>query len=147
MYWIPKMHKNPTSACFIIASKICSTKQSSDRIITSFQFFKSFKLLSNINKKIVQNLFQHMLFQNYAITNQNVKFHPLLISLLDEGPKTFTRFLVQHTGRTKQKGNFFIETTLKTAINHLIGNCYSNVGNMTMKQSSGIPMGIDHAPF
>ena len=88
-----------------------------------------------------------MLFQNYAIINQNVKFHPLLISLLDEGPKTFTRFLVQHTGRTKQKGNFFIETTLKTAINHLIGNCYSNVGNMTMKQSSGIPMGIDHAPF
>ena len=54
MYWIPKMHKNPTSACFIIASKICSTKQSSDRIITSFQFFKSFKLLSNINKKIVK---------------------------------------------------------------------------------------------
>ena len=26
MYWIPRMHKNPTGAHFIIASKICSTK-------------------------------------------------------------------------------------------------------------------------
>ena len=45
------------------------------------------------------------------------------------------------------KGGLFIETTLKTAINHLIGNCYSDVGNMTMKQSTGIPMGNEHAPF
>ena len=27
MYWIPKMHKNPTGARFIIASKKYSTKQ------------------------------------------------------------------------------------------------------------------------
>ena len=27
MYWTPKMHKTPTGARYIIASKICSTKQ------------------------------------------------------------------------------------------------------------------------
>ena len=26
MYWIPKMHKNPIGARFIVASKSCSTK-------------------------------------------------------------------------------------------------------------------------
>ena len=26
MYWMPKMHKNPTGQRFIIASKFCSTK-------------------------------------------------------------------------------------------------------------------------
>ena len=39
MYWIPKMHKNPTGACLIITSKICSTKQSSksvSNVLTSY---------------------------------------------------------------------------------------------------------------
>ena len=32
MYWIPKMHKNPTGANSIIASKICFTKQISKSV-------------------------------------------------------------------------------------------------------------------
>ena len=36
---------------------------------------------------------------------------------------------------------------LKTALNHLIENCYFNVGNVTTKQELGIWMGIEPAPF
>ena len=32
MYWIPKMHKDPPSARFIIASKQCSTKKNSKAV-------------------------------------------------------------------------------------------------------------------
>ena len=39
------------------------------------------------------------------------------------------------------------QTSFKTAINHLIKNCYFNVGNMTMKQAMSIPVEIDPAPF
>ena len=50
--------------------------------------------------------------------------------------------------RKKTKGGLgFSKTSLKTAINQLIGNCYFNVGNVTMKQVIGIPMGNDPAPF
>ena len=50
--------------------------------------------------------------------------------------------------KTKTKGGLrFSKTSLETAINHLIGNCYFNIGNVTMKQAIGIPMGIDPAPF
>ena len=48
MYWIHKMHKNPTAACFIIASKICSTKQISKYVSIVFNSFTNF--LSNYNK-------------------------------------------------------------------------------------------------
>ena len=44
MYWIPKIHKNPTSARFINASKIYSTKQ--------------------IISKSASNVFKLMHFQN-----------------------------------------------------------------------------------
>ena len=48
--------------------------------------------------------------------------------------------------KTKE-GLDFSKSSLKTAINHLIENCYFNVANMTMKQAVGIPVGIDSAPF
>ena len=33
------------------------------------------------------------------------------------------------------------------AINYLLENCYFNVGIVTMKQATGIPMVLHHAPF
>ena len=58
MYWIPQMHKNPTGARFIIASKICFTKQFSKFVSNIFKlvyyqienFHKNAKFLSNYNK-------------------------------------------------------------------------------------------------
>ena len=64
MYWIPKMHKNPPSARFIIASKQCSTKAISKYVSSAFKlmyhqidnFHKKAKFLSNYNKFwILQN--------------------------------------------------------------------------------------------
>ena len=58
MYWIPKMHKNPSGARFIIASKQCSTKQISKAVSNAFKlifhqienFHKKAKFLKNYNK-------------------------------------------------------------------------------------------------
>ena len=49
---------------------------------------------------------------------------------------------------SKNKKNVsFSKASLKTAISHLIENCYFTVGNKVLKQTIGIPMGIDPAPF
>ena len=58
MYWIPKMHKNPIGARFIIASKICTTKQISKSVSNVVNlvcsqienFHENAKFLSNYNK-------------------------------------------------------------------------------------------------
>ena len=58
MYWIPKMHKNPSAARFIIASKLCSTKQISKAVSNAFKlifhqienYHKKAKFLKNYNK-------------------------------------------------------------------------------------------------
>ena len=54
MYWIPKMHKNPTDSRFIIASKICSTKQISKSVSN---VLSSYTLKFKILKKIL-NFYQ-----------------------------------------------------------------------------------------
>ena len=58
MYWIPKMHKDPPGARFIIASKQCSTKKISKSVSSAFKlmynqienFHTKAKFLSNYNK-------------------------------------------------------------------------------------------------
>ena len=57
MYWIPKMHKNPTGARLIIVSKICSTKEVSKSVSNVFKlvysqiehFHKNSRFLSSYN--------------------------------------------------------------------------------------------------
>ena len=64
MYWTPKIHKNPSSCRFIIASKQCSTKPISKTVSSVFKlifnqvekFHKNAKFFSNYNKFwILQN--------------------------------------------------------------------------------------------
>ena len=58
MYWMPKMHKNPTGARFIVASKHCSTKPVSKAISSIFKLIynqienchRNAKFLANYNK-------------------------------------------------------------------------------------------------
>ena len=71
MYWIPKIHKNPTGAHFIIAHKICSTKQFSKSISNVLRlvysqiknFHRNPKFLSNYtgfgSSKILTPSFNH----------------------------------------------------------------------------------------
>ena len=58
MYWMPKMHKSPSGARFIIASKHCATKPISKAVSNAFKlifkqvdnFHSKAKFLSNYNK-------------------------------------------------------------------------------------------------
>ena len=43
--------------------------------------------------------------------------------------------------------NYFSRNRLKAVVDHLITNTYFEVGNLLVRQSIGIPMGIDPAPF
>ena len=55
--------------------------------------------------------------------------------------------IVQQTGVKKQKGGLCSDkTSFKTAINHLIGNCYFNIRNV-LNVTIGILMEIDLVPF
>ena len=65
MYWIPKMHKNPTKHRFIVASKSCSTKQLSTAVSNTFKlihrqtenFHRYSKFDANYNKFwVIQNV-------------------------------------------------------------------------------------------
>ena len=50
-------------------------------------------------------------------------------------------------GNKSSKYPCFSKTSLKAAVKDLITGCYFTVGNITMRQCIGIPMGIDPAPF
>ena len=66
------------------------------------------------------------------------------------GDKTFFRLSnneAGYWGKETLVGRGFNKTSLKTAIDYLIEDCYFNIGNVTMKQAIGIPMGINLAPF
>ena len=49
--------------------------------------------------------------------------------------------------RTKRKGNSYTLSQIKMMVHHLISETYFTVGNVLFRQSIGIPMGIDPAPF
>ena len=48
MYWLPKMHKIPSKARFIVAAPVCSIKQLSKVVTTAFKIF--FKQIEKYNK-------------------------------------------------------------------------------------------------
>ena len=77
MHWLPKLHKTPTKARFIIASKQCSTKQLSKAVSSVFRlayqqienFHKNAKFLRNYNKFwVLQNIDPVM--KNITIINR-----------------------------------------------------------------------------
>ena len=49
-------------------------------------------------------------------------------------------------GKTRSK-QCFSKSSLKEAVKFLIESCYFTVGNLLVRQTIGIPMGIDPAPF
>ena len=181
MYWIPKMHKHPCGKRFIIASKICSTKQLSKSISAVFKliyhqienFHKKAKFLSNYNKFwVLQNSDPIINTLNTINKKNNAKSistfdfstlytklpHDKLIDVLFQlidfvfkgGNKSFIK--VSRNGKAswgkKTKYSIgFTQNSLKIAVKHLIQNSFFTVGNTTIKQTIGIPMGIDPAPF
>ena len=181
MYWTPKMHKTPTGARFIVASKTCSTKVISKSVSSVFKliykqinnFHKNAKFLSNYNKFWVLQNSDPVLHNMKRINRKNnaksiatydfstlytkipheklIKQLILLIDFaFDGGDKDYIR--VGPNGEAfwgkKVKGKVgFTKSSLIKATKHLIENCYFDIGNLTLKQDIGIPMGIDPAPF
>ena len=72
MYSIPKMHKNPTGAHFIIASKTCSTKQISKSVSNFFKLADS--QIENFNKNAT-------FLSNYSKSRVLKNFDPIIQSL------------------------------------------------------------------
>jgi len=77
-----------------------------------------------------------------------------LFSLIDfvfkGGNKTFIKISKNGKaswGKKSKYGVGFSKNSLKTAVRHLIENCFFSVGNIVLRQVIGIPMGIDPAPF
>ena len=54
---------------------------------------------------------------------------------------------IAYWGKKSEDNITFSQSTLTTALKHLIQNCYFMVGNSLLRQKIGIPMGIDPAPF
>ena len=50
-------------------------------------------------------------------------------------------------GKKIKRALGFGKASIKTAINHLTENCHFDIGNVTMKQAIGIPMGLDLTQF
>ena len=50
-------------------------------------------------------------------------------------------------GKWTTKSPCFSKSAIKQSVQFLIENCYFTVGNCILRQSIGIPMGIDPAPF
>ena len=180
MYWLPKMHKTPIGARFIVASKTCSTKPLTSVISNVFRliynhvesFHKKSHFYSNFNKFwVVQNSFPIVEQLDRINAKKNAKRistfdfstlyttipHDLLIEVLanvvnlvfDSGQRNklgFSAKSVYWTSKGKDK-RFFTKTTLIEAVTFLVKNCYFSIGNLLFRQSIGIPMGIDPAPF
>ena len=180
MHWIPKMHKSPIGARFIVASKTCSTKSTASAVSKAFKlitsqienFHNKSKFYQNYNKFwIVQNV-TPIIGKLLEINNKkNAKIisafdfstlytkipHHLIINILNDiidfafsGGKN-KQIIISgnkaYWGSRRRQKHYFTKSSLKVSVRHLILNCYFVVGNITMKQVVGIPMGIDPAPF
>ena len=64
MYWIPKMHKNPSSFCFIIASTVCSIKPLSKDITSIFKLFYEKVKKYHIKGKVWSGIETFWIIQN-----------------------------------------------------------------------------------
>ena len=182
IYWLPKMHKKPSSARFIISGKKCITKKLSQYITAAFKL--CFNQVSLYHKKthyftgsktfwVIQN--NHPPLESITKINRRKnakqvstfdfstlytkiphdKLLEVLYDTVDFMFKGGTRDIiaVNYAGNsfwsTKQRGHtfFFTKTSLKEAIKYLLHNCYFSFGNVCLKQTIGIPMGTDPAPF
>ena len=98
-------------------------------------------------KKSLSNELQYIAFPHYIHYCHLIMWIFFLkkgkIILLDH----LIMVIVQQTGVKKQKGGLCSDkTSFKTAINHLIGNCYFNIRNV-LNVTIGILMEIDLVPF
>ena len=182
IYWLPKMHKIPSGARFIIAGKKCINKQLSKHVISAFKLcysqidayhkktyyfsgVKTFWVIQNnslplecikkINKRKNAKQISTFDFSTLYTKIPHDKLLDILHKVVDFVFKRGTRdyIIINKQGcaswSSKKRGHHFVFTKslLKEAIKFLLHNCFFSIGNITMIQVIGIPMGSDPAPF
>ena len=85
IYWIPKMHKSPVGKRFIIASKVCSTKQLSKDVSKVFKLL--FRQTRNFHDK------SHF-YSNYVSGKSAYWTHNRNLSFTNHSLKSSVRFLI-----------------------------------------------------
>ena len=181
MYWSPKIHKTPTGARFIIASKLASLKPLAIDITAIFkciyshlrryyhmaEFYsgiKHFWVVDN-NSDVVTTL-DKISAKGKARSISTFDFstlytkipHDKLIDVLNQ----LVDFVFNSTDRlylsvtstgarwVKGRGNckkVYDKKKVKDVVKYLIENCFFTIGSLLFRQSIGMPMGSDPAPF
>ena len=179
MYWMPKMHKNPTDARFIIASSTCSTKPLSSVISNVFKLifrqiqnfhdkstfysrYKKFWVVQNsspvldklhkINLKSNAHCISTFDFKTLYTKIEHNNLVKVLNDIIDLAFKGGKRKIIAFDDykafwAIKRRKKSFTKEKLKAVVKHLVQECHFEVGNCTLSQIIGIPMGIDPAPF
>ena len=177
MYWIPKMHKAPIGARFIIAAKRCSIKPLSKAIMKVFKliykqienfhakgkFYSNYNLFWVIqNSKPVIDKLNNINNRNNARTITTYDFSTLytniphadlimklekIIDIAFKGGKA--KYIRVNDNRAywcnykSNKNTCFSIDSLKRIVKYLITDSYFSVGNITLLQRIGLPMGLD----
>ena len=180
IYWLPKIHKIPSGARFIIAGKKCIHKQLSKHVTSAFKlcysqidayhkktyYFseaKTFWVIQNnslplecikkINKRKNAKQISTFDFSTLYTKIRHGKLLDILYKVVDfvfKG-RTSDYIIINKRGcvswSSKKRGYHFVFTKslLKEAIKFLLHNCFFSIGNITMIQVIGIPMGCDPA--
>ena len=173
LYWIPKMHKSPTSQRFIAGSKLCSIK------IISKLFSKCLKLILNHLKSYNRTVFQRSGLKYFWIIDNSLDFLDDITNLKTNHLETYD-FSTLYTSlphieiKNKLKNLFqkiftregkeFINVNLRKAyfysskhknfysftvreltqiLDFILDNIYVKFGDHLYKQIIGIPIGLD----
>ena len=181
MYWSPKIHKTPTGARFIIASKLSSLKPLAIDITAIFkcifshlrryygmaEFYsgiKHFWVVDN-NSDVVASL-DKISAKGKARSVSTFDFstlytkipHDKLINVLNElvdfvfnsSDRVYLSVTDSGARWVKEKGRcrrVYDKKKVKDVVKYLIENCFFTIGNLLFRQSIGMPMGSDPAPF
>ncbi len=175
LYWIPKMHKNPPKQRFIAASSCCSTKSTSSIITRCLKLIQqAHKIYCDRIKTytgfqlmwIIQN--SHELHDMLSKKGRNLAtydFSTLYTSIPHDKLKDKLKEVITRAfkGMNKKyitvsnysakwvnkqtKSNLISCKLLLDMINWLVDNTYVTVGNSVFRQTIGIPMGTDCAPY
>ena len=126
MYWIPKMHKNPITFCFIVASPVCSIKPLSKGTTSIFNLFyekverytkgkvwsgiktfstiqSSYPVISSINKLSKPKAAKSMSTFDFSTLYPKIPHDKLLCVLLKLGQEIMILFIIQNILVTIQK--------------------------------------------
>ena len=114
----------------IIATLDSINKRKNAKSITTYDFSTLYTKLPH--DKLIEKL---LLLIDFVFEGGNKTF----IKISKNGKATW--------GKKVKNGIGFTKSSLKTAVKHLIENCFFSVGNIILQQIIGIPMGIDPAPF